>query len=182
MQIDPEPDARGAHVSEPGSAPPATVLAHATTDALTKVTRGLPPELASGRVKTWEAAQWVSRLRPSATSADAHLSSPRRPQRRREDHLHQRLPARARGGLPVRQSGRGRARPPFSFVILRQAASSRRRPGDPAARESANLRRTPPLPISCLNRSPSAPLGPPVSAALRRRMTKERDLLDRGPR
>ena len=52
---------------------------------------------------------------------------------------------------------------PQAVVILRQAAPSRRRPGDPAARESATLPGEPLFAIACLNRSPSVPLGPPVS-------------------
>ena len=44
----------------------------------------------------------------------------------------------------------------IAFVIPGERSETR----NPAARESATLSRTP-----CLNRSPSAPLGPPVCAA-----------------
>ncbi len=60
--------------------------------------------------------------------------------------------------------------PPKAVVILRQAALARRRPGDPAARSRQRSRNL--SPALYLNRSRyRAPLGPPVPATPRRRMT-----------
>jgi len=61
---------------------------------------------------------------------------------------------------------------PFFLSSSSGKLPSRRSPGDAAACVSRNLWETRPLDPSFLDRSPSAPLGPRVSAALRPRMTK----------
>ena len=80
-------------------------------------------------------------------------------------------------GLPSLSSSSGKPRLRGADRGTQQRAGAR----PSGRREAAKLSRTRLPPTSCLNRSPSAPLGPPVFAALRRRMTKGREVLDWGP-